>query len=172
MNNIYQTCSSAERRSERRLASRIQKGGEVTRQRSPALVPAPLFILEGVFYSHPPSIEVRWSWDRRAPSSYRGLSSSWTPSLRIHCRPGWRHQPSLCKEAEGRTWQTKRVVAPSAPFVVSRPTIDYPKSVFSCPRTSGIPTQHRSWRFTYGSTLQSGRRKDPEAKTTRRALPR
>ena len=55
VNNIYQTCSSAERRSKRRLASRIQKGGEVTRRRSPALVPAPLFISEGVCFLFAPT---------------------------------------------------------------------------------------------------------------------
>ena len=64
------------------------------------------------------------------------FSSSWTLSLRVHCRHGWRHPPSPCKEPEGRTRRTKRVVAPSAPFRVSRPTIAHPKSVSRCPQTS------------------------------------
>ena len=84
--------------------------------------------------THP--LEVRWSWDCGAVVIPLILSSSWTPSLRVHCRPGWRHPPSPCKEPEGRTRRTKRVVAHSAPFMVSRPTIDHPKSVFLCPRTS------------------------------------
>ena len=63
---------SAERRSEKRLASRIRKGGELTRRRSHAPVPAPVFVSEGIYFfipTHP--LEVRWSWDWRRRHTVR-----------------------------------------------------------------------------------------------------
>ena len=45
---------SKEGRSERKLASRIREEGGVNRHRSSLLVPAPLFISEGVVYPHLP----------------------------------------------------------------------------------------------------------------------
>ena len=63
----------------------VESGKEsLTRRRSYALVPAPLFISEGFFFflrTHP--LEVRWSWNCGAVVMPVVFSDPWTPSLRI-----------------------------------------------------------------------------------------
>ena len=68
---------------EQRPTSGIRKG-ELTRRRSYAPVPAPLFISEGIYFflrTHP--LEVRWSWNCGAVVILVVFSDPWTPSLRI-----------------------------------------------------------------------------------------
>ena len=98
VNNIYQTCSSAERRSERRLA-RIQKGGEVTRQHSSAHAQLPyLYQRVFVFYSHPPprgalelgpphAVVIPWS-EQFADSVNSHPSSSWLATSAVLMQRG------------------------------------------------------------------------------------
>ena len=68
---------------EQKPTSGVRKG-ELTRRRSYAPVPAPLFISEGIFFflrTHP--LEVRWSWNCGAFVIPVVFSDPWTPSLRI-----------------------------------------------------------------------------------------
>ena len=85
---------------EQRPTSGIRKG-ELTRRRSYAPVPAPLFISEGIYFflrTHP--LEVRWSWNCGAVVIPVVFSDPWTPSLCItpdppagHVRRShWRYQ--------------------------------------------------------------------------------
>ena len=74
---------SAEGSNEQKPTSRIRKG-ELTRQRSYAPVPAPLFVSEGIYFflrTHP--LEVCWSWNCGVVVIPVVFSSTLAPSLRI-----------------------------------------------------------------------------------------
>ena len=112
VNKIYQTCSSAERISERRLASRIQKGGEVTRQRSsqlPYLYQRVLF-----FYSHPAprcalelgpphAIVIPWS-EQFADNVNSHPSSSWLATSAVLMQRGRGENIADKESCRSRCW--------------------------------------------------------------------
>ena len=105
---------------EQRPTSRIRKG-ELTRRRSYAPVPAPLFISEGIYFflrTHP--LEVRWSWNCGAVVIPVVFSDPWTPSLRIS--PILRPVTSVVPIGDTREENTAdKEIGPAGPQTIPSP---------------------------------------------------
>ena len=93
----------------------------LTRRRSYAPVPAPLFISEGIYFflrTHP--LEVRWSWNCGAVVIPVVFSDPWTPSLRIS--PILRPATSVVPIGDTREENTAdKEIGPAGPQTIPSP---------------------------------------------------
>ena len=124
----------------------------VTRRRSFAPVPAPLFISEGIYFglrTHP--LEVRWSWNCGAVIIPVVFSDPLTASLRIS--PILRPVTSAVPIGDTREENTAdKEIGPAGPQTIPSP----------CSTVRGqceFPSRRRSWRLTAVSNWLRGRNK-------------
>ena len=98
----------------------------MTRRRSYAPVPAPLFISEGIYFflcTHP--LEVRWSWNCGAVVILVVFSDPWTPSLRIS--PILRLVTSVVPIGNTREENTAdKEIGPAGPQTIPSQSVQHP----------------------------------------------